>query len=160
MNRRRELLTRLEDGPPDNALLEELETLFEQDGDLASATWLRLERLGYGHETGLHNLGDVLDEHVPPAIVQAIVRSRVRRGRLQIGDDGPVVEWPHFFVEPFDELRRLRNAIAHGGPITVDFLVAEGSGEPRSLVFPSGVFIDIVARVTLEIADVLRRGDP
>lgn len=155
---RRDLLDRLEGRAPDGVLLRELEEHFEQRGDPAGARWMQLERLGYGRDTSMHNLDEVLGDDLPAGIMEAIVRSRLRRGTFQVGQDGPVIEWPHFFVEPFDELRRWRTMIVHGGPITAEFLVPADSGEPRSLAFPSTVFIDVVNTIVLEIADAIRRG--
>jgi hypothetical protein len=154
---RNEVLDRLERAPLTGGAVELAERFFAARGDGPRARWLWHERNGYRSNTDARNLAAALGPDTPDELLAAVLRARLRRGRVQIGQIGPIVAWPHFFVEPIDRLKGWRDAIAHGGDVIVDLKLPDGASAPRSLLFPSTVFGDLLHAVALEIADAVRR---
>jgi len=156
-----EILHRLEQpGALASNLLEAAEAFFADRGDALRARWLHWEREGFPETTRAADLPDLLGLSAPQGIVEAILRARLRRGRVIVGDPGRVVEWPRFFVEPVDRLRSWHERLAHGGSneIMVD-LDAAADRVPSSLAFPREVFTDVLQSIALEIADAIRRAE-
>jgi hypothetical protein len=157
----RSVLEKLERFDVTASALGEAERLFADAGDAARARWMALERSGYGSETGAHNLREIVGAGFPSDVLESIVRGRLRYGRLRLTDDGPVVGWPHFFVEGIDVLRDWRNRVAHaahGSTIVVE-LKTQDPSYPRALTFPDAVFVDVFRAITMEVADAVRRAE-
>ncbi len=146
----------------DSSLLEAAEAFFAGRGDAVRARWMRREREGFPHSTRAADLPDVLGLSAPKTVVDAILRARLRRGRVIVGDPGRVVEWPHFFVEPVDRIRSWQERVACDAPaeVVVELDAAAESAAPSSLSFPREVFTDVLQSIALEIADAVRRSVP
>jgi hypothetical protein len=156
----RRLLDRLERFQLDAVTLEEAKRFFDERGDPGRARWMSLERTGYGVTTEAHNLRDVVGNDVPEDVIASILRCRLRRGQLQVGPSGPVIHWPHFFVETLETLRDWRNRVVHvpaGDTVVIELTRRSDPLEPRSLMFSPTVFIDVANAATLEIADAVRK---
>ena len=150
----RELLHRLESpGPLDPGLLAELEDALRARGQAALARWVHLELEGYGPDANPAALAELLDAPAGSELVQAVVRARVRHGRLHA--DGRVIVWPHFFVEALTELQALADRVGRSG--TFEIVVEFGSSAPRELAFPRGVFHEVVKATRVELADAVRK---
>ena len=153
-----QLLERLERGQLDASEIGEARALFIERGDIARARWLDCELEGYGAETTASDLRRALGADASDEVVAAALRARLRRGQVRMGADGPVVVWPHFFVEPLGTLVHFRDSIGAAVPrdLIVDLSATE-PGMPPSLGFRGDVFHDIVQSIVLEIADAVRR---
>lgn len=113
-----------------------------------------LELSGYAPTATAASLPELL-HGAPASIIGAVSRARIRRGRVRAADDGSIVTWPHFFVEPIHVLRDLSDRIgAVSGEILVD--IAPGHGEPATLAFTGNVVLDVLERIGLEIRDAAR----
>jgi hypothetical protein len=147
------VIERIVNGGLDATSLELAKREFLRAGDGARTKWMDLEERGYGAETETIDVPTLLGGTAEDALVRAVMRSRLRRGRVRIGED--VVEWPHFFVEPFDDLRRIRNAITHGGEIVAE-LRPSSRLVPHAIAFDSHVFEHVLHDLEVEILDALR----
>ncbi len=151
-----ELLERLV--PPtelDDSVLEAAQRLFESRGDQARARWAQLERRGYGADTEAGDLQTLLGGECKQDLLDAVLRSRVRHGRLVVG--GAVRLWPHFFVESVSELQALSDRVSGGGSeeLLVDL---SSTGKPAvQLSFARHVFTDVLQAVAIELGDTIRR---
>lgn len=143
----------LPDTVPDEAELLRLRDRFRAQGRVHHARWMELELSGYEPSATARSLPALL-EGAPPTILEAVIRARVRRGRLA-ADDGSVVTWPHFFVEP---IRTLRDLAAKIGPVAGEILVdlVPDSGEPPTLAFTGNVVLDVIERIGIEVRDAAR----
>jgi hypothetical protein len=117
------------------------------------ARWVDLELSGYDPAATARSLPTMLDG-APSSILNAVFRARVRRGRVRI-EDGRIVTWPHFFVEP---VRVLRDLGARIGPVAGEILIdlAPGHGEPPTVAFTGNVVLDVIDRIGVELRDALR----
>ena len=127
---------------------------FESHGLAHHARWMTLELDGYDPKATVRSLPELL-RGAPPEILQAVSRARIRRGRVRVGEDGSIVTWPHFFVEPVHELRRLGAKI---GPVAGEILIdlAPGHGEPPTLAFTGNVIVDVLETIGIEIRAAAR----
>jgi hypothetical protein len=156
----KELLVELLSGPDAGNLstdfLERVERLFEARGDVARARWMRFEREGYGARTELATLADLLGADPASGLVRAVLQARLQHGRVMVG--GVARQWPHFFVESVEELRRWEERARRSGVATIEIEidVPKDAATPRALSFPCTVFGDVLDRVALEIGDALR----
>ncbi len=132
------------------------ERLFEERGDTARAQWMRSERQGYGSRIEPATLANVLGTDPVSEIVRAVLRARLEHGRVMIA--GVARQWPHFFVESVDDLRRLEEQVERGSAPTIEIEidVPDDAAVPRVLSFPRTVFGHLIDRIALEIGDVLR----
>ncbi len=118
------------------------------------AHWIALELDGYDPEATVRSLPNLL-RGAPTEIREAVSRARVRRGRVRVGDDGSIVTWPHFFIEP---VRELRDLAARIGPVAGEVLIdiAPGHGEPPTLAFTGNVIADVLERIGIEVRAAAR----
>lgn len=155
-----ELLNELLSGPDarnlTSNLLARAEQLFQQHGDAARARWMRLEREGYGARTEPADLAELLGRDATNDLTRAVLRSRLQHGRVVVG--GVARQWPHFFVESVDELRRWEERVGAGGAamISIELDVPEDAAAPQALSFPRSVFGQVLDRIAIELADALR----
>ena len=157
----KELLERLL-GAPDarnlsSDLLDGAERMFTARGQGAHARWMRLERDGYGARTEATNLRDVLGADAPDEVVRSALDSRSQYGRVVVG--GVVRQWPHFFVEGVDEMRRWEQRVgSSGGPSTIEleFELPLGERGPRALSFDRSIFRRVLYNIALEVGTALQ----
>lgn len=137
----------------DDDLLRRYRAAFEARGMRHHLRWIDLELVGYDPTATARSLPRLL-EGAPPPILNAVSRARVRHGRVRT-EDGRVVAWPHFFVEPVRVLRDLSSKI---GPVAGEILIdlAPGHGEPPTLAFTGNVVHDVLDRIGIEVRDALR----
>jgi hypothetical protein len=111
--------------------------------------------------TGHLDLHALLGDPSAASIIPAVLRARLRRGRLLLGEPSCVIEWPHFFVEPVEQLRAWRDQIdarSAGRDIIVELPVTSDDPSPRALSFPPRIFADVLQGIAIELADAVRRG--
>ncbi len=153
-----ELLQRLVvPGELDDDLLARAQGVFEARGDEPRRRWVELERQGYGADTEVGDLRALLGGTNTQGVVEAILRSRVRHGRLVIG--GAVRLWPHFFVESVDELRALAARVAGGGSEELLLDIASAVKPQVQLSFPRHVFAQVLQAIAVELGDAIRRNE-
>lgn len=139
----------LPDTVPDENELRRLRELFTSHGLRHHACWMTLELDGYDPGATVRSLPDLL-RGAPSEMLEAVSRARIRRGRVRVGEDGSIVTWPHFFVEPVRELRHLGARI---GPVAGEILIdlAPGHGEPPTLAFTGNVIVEVLEAIGIEI---------
>ncbi len=137
----------------DDEVLRQYRSEFQQRGMSHHVRWVDLELGGYDPAATARSLPSLL-EGAPRSILDAVSRARVRRGRVRL-EDGRVVTWPHFFVEP---VRTLRELTAKIGPVAGEILIdlAPGHGEPPTVAFTGNVVHDVLDRIGIEVRDALR----
>jgi hypothetical protein len=150
-----ELLQRLVvPGELDDDLLVRAQRVFEGRGDEPRRHWLQLERQGYGADTEAGDLHALVGVGAK-GVIDAILRSRVRHGRLVVG--GAVRLWPHFFVESVGELRALADRVAGGGSEELLLDIGSAGGPRVQLSFPRHVFTHVLQAIAVELGDALRK---
>jgi hypothetical protein len=153
-----ELLQRLvSHGGLDDDLLARAQRVFEARGDEPRRRWMQLEQRGYGADTEAGDLHASVGRDGAQGVIDAILRSRVRHGRLLVG--GAVRLWPHFFVESVGELRALAGRVAGGGSEELLLDIGSAGGPRLQLSFPRHVFAHVLQAVAVELGDALRK-DP
>ncbi len=139
---------------PDESLLLRFRDHFASHGLPHHARWMTLELDGYDPKATVRSLPELM-RGAPPEIFEAVSRARIRRGRVRVGEDGSIITWPHFFVEPVRELRHLGARI---GPVAGEILIdlAPGHGEPPTLAFTGNVILDVLETIGIEIRAAAR----
>src|SRR5262249_40691712 len=119
--------------------------------------WATLERQGFPITSGELDLPALLGEPGGAAsIIPAVLRARLRRGRLLLGQPSCIIEWPHFFIEPVDQLRAWRDQMDAQGvrrDIVMDLRMTHEESFPRALSFPHYIFADVLQGIAIELAD-------
>lgn len=143
------------------ALATEARELFDRASRKTFVHWLNLELNGYGQQTEVRPLHEVLAVVQGDRLAVQVAAYRTRVGHL-FGDDGRDRPLPHFFVESLEELARTADQVrAHQstGFLELEFGPHAGRPDyPRRLEFPADVFDQVLlgfcATLHLRIAEI------
>lgn len=158
-------------GEPTTETVAAAERLFRDAGEDLRARWLACELGGYGQSGALslrETMGLTDADHLEDRPAEADLLHRVRGYRQYTGrvrtsaarpDARAPLQVPHFFGEPLEALRHLRqNADAIGLPflevesVSAGHLATLPSGVPtRTLEFPRNIFYRILSGLAVEL---------